>query len=34
MFFRSQVHLFNAYRTMEETNRQSPEEAIAALKSG
>ncbi|CAG2178659.1 unnamed protein product, partial [Oppiella nova] len=34
MFFRSQVHLFNAYRTMEETNRQSPEEAIAAIKLG
>ncbi|CAG2174708.1 unnamed protein product, partial [Oppiella nova] len=31
---RSQVHLFNAYRTMEETNRQSPEEAIAAIKLG
>ncbi|CAG2120337.1 unnamed protein product, partial [Medioppia subpectinata] len=34
MFFRSQVHLFNAYRTMEETNKQSPEEAIAAIKKG
>lgn len=31
MFFRSQVHLFNAYRTMEETNRNSTEEAIEAL---
>ncbi|XP_046911606.2 LOW QUALITY PROTEIN: glutamate [NMDA] receptor subunit 1 [Dermatophagoides farinae] len=34
MFFRSQVHLFNAYRTMEETNRNSPEEAIEAIKKG
>ena len=34
MFFRSQVHLFNAYRTMEETNRNSPEEAIDALLKG
>ncbi|KAH9398639.1 Glutamate receptor ionotropic, NMDA 1 [Tyrophagus putrescentiae] len=31
MFFRSQVHLFNAYRTMEETNRNSTEDAIEAL---
>lgn len=34
MFFRSQVHLFNAYRTMEETNRNTPEEALEALKKG
>ncbi|KPM08548.1 glutamate NMDA receptor subunit 1-like protein [Sarcoptes scabiei] len=34
MFFRSQVHLFNAYRTMEETNRNSPEEAIEAIRKG
>ncbi|KAJ6222112.1 hypothetical protein RDWZM_000657 [Blomia tropicalis] len=34
MFFRSQVHLFNAYRTMEETNRNSPEEAIDQLLKG
>lgn len=34
MFFSRQVELANAYRRMEETNKNSPEEAIEALKAG